>query len=478
MTALEALLIVIIASLFIAIGLTALAVSLLRGLSRDRMAPLFGVFVLLYGIRLMVKSPLLREAIGLAGEWHRFIEDWITYAIPGSAAMFMEVIAAPAYRSILRRVWQADFIYAALAIVADIAVHRHGSALWMNPVVVILNFAIGTVSMIGSTRSNNADRSDRRSRGGMIAAIIGASIFAALAAYETVFRHSPFAHTYSLEPVGMLAFILGLGYFVAERAIERERRLLSLSQELETARKIQQSILPASTPSTPELEIVAHYLPMAEVAGDFYDFMDRGDGKLGVLVADVSGHGVPAAIIASMVKIALAAQADHADNPALVIAGMNHALCGKFELAYVTAAYAFLDPTRRTLTYASAGHPPLLLHRAGGEIESLEEGGLVLGFNPDAAYSTASVNFYPGDRLLLYTDGLLEATDSRGAFYGDARLAENLRAGAGLKLTASVAHIIDDLNAWQGRGMPLTDDVTIVAVALHLGVTSTHPAHQ
>jgi serine phosphatase RsbU (regulator of sigma subunit) len=288
----------------------------------------------------------------------------------------------------------------------------------------------------------------------------------ALAAYETIFRHSPLARVSSLEPIGMLAFVLGLGYFVAERAIRSEQRLFSISQELETARKIQQSILPTMTPSTPDLEIVARYIPMAEVAGDFYDFLDRGDGRLGVLVADVSGHGVPAAIIASMVKIALAAQEDHAEDPARVMAGMNHALCGKFEMAYVTAAYAVLDPTTRRLAYASAGHPPILLHRASGEIEPLKEGGLVLGFDPHASYSTASAQLSPGDRLLLYTDGLLEAADLRGAFFGDAQLFASLRATATLDLIAAVAHLIGDLNAWQGRGSALKDDVTIVAVAL------------
>src|SRR5262249_61661029 len=145
-----------------------------------------------------------------------------------------------------------------------------------------------------------------------------------LAACEAVCRRSPLRTVNCLEPVGMLAFIAGLGYFVAERAIESERRLFSLSKEMETARNIQQSILPAATPSAPGLEIIASYLPMAEVAGDFYDFLDQGGGRLGVLVADVSGHGVPAALIASMVKVAFAAQADHASDPARVIAGMNH----------------------------------------------------------------------------------------------------------------------------------------------------------
>ncbi len=469
MTTLESLLIAIIGAFLVAISLTTFAVSSLRGWSRDRAAPLFGVVVLLYGVRLLVRSTLVWEATGLTETWFRFADDWITYVILAPATMFAEVIAAPAYRTIARRLWQIDLIYAALAIGADIAFRRHGSVLWINPIAVIIHFSLGAALLIGSFRMSPDERLPRQAppaRGGMITAMIGWGIFTVLAAYETIFRRSPLKSVNYLEPVGMLAFIAGLGYFVAQRTIESERRLFSISKEMETARNIQQSILPAATPSAPGLEIIASYLPMAEVAGDFYDFLDDGDGRLGVLVADVSGHGVPAALIASMVKIAFAAQADHATDPARVIAGMNHALCGKFEFAYVTATYAFLDPTRRLLTYASAGHPPILLLRASGEIESLEEGGLVLAFTPDATYLAASVTVNPGDRLLLYTDGLLEAADLRGAFFGDTRLFECLQKTAALDLPASLAHLIGDLNAWRGPNTPLTDDVTLVAVAL------------
>lgn len=118
------------------------------------------------------------------------------------------------------------------------------------------------------------------------------------------------------------------------------------------------------------------------------------------------------------------------------------------------------------LAYVSAGHPPILLLRASGEIESLEEGGLVLAFSPDALYSAASVHVNPGDRLLLYTDGLLKATDHRGAFHGDARLSECLGDTAALDLPSSLAHLIGDLNAWRGPNAPLADDVTLVGVAL------------
>jgi hypothetical protein len=120
MTVPEALLAAIIGAFFVAIGLTAFAVSWLRGWSRDRAAPLFGVFVLLYGVRLLCKSSLVWEATGLPETWFRFTEDWITYAILAPGAMFVEAIAPPAYRTIARRLWQVDLIYAALSIGADI----------------------------------------------------------------------------------------------------------------------------------------------------------------------------------------------------------------------------------------------------------------------------------------------------------------------------------------------------------------------
>jgi sigma-B regulation protein RsbU (phosphoserine phosphatase) len=329
MTSLEALLIAIIGSFLVAIGITALAVSSLRGWSRDRAAPSFGVFVLLYGIRLLCRSQLVWETTGLNETWFRFTDSWITYAILVPAAMFVEAVAAPAFRVIARRLWKIDLVYAALAITADVAVRRPGSVLWVNPIAVVTHFILGTVGLIGSIRARSFEQLQRpgpRASGGIIAAITGGTIFAVFAAYETILLQSPLKRVNSFEPLGMLAFIVGLGYFVAQRAIDSEQRLFAISKELETARGIQQSILPAKTPSIADLQISARYMPMTEVAGDFYDFLDEGDGRVGILVADVSGHGVPAALIASMVKIAFAAQADHASDPAHVITGMNHIL--------------------------------------------------------------------------------------------------------------------------------------------------------
>ena len=190
-----------------------------------------------------------------------------------------------------------------------------------------------------------------------------------------------------------------------------ERQLVAIRHELETAREIQLSILPQSIPQIAGLDIAASYIPMTSVAGDFYDFVvDRRAQRIGILVADVSGHGMPAALIASMLKIAFAAQSGHACDPARVLSGLNQALYGKFQGHYVTAAYALIDTEKQTLRYAGAGHPPLVLRdaRLGERFASVLENGLFLGYFPDVAYTSVEVPFRKGDWLLLYTDGISE----------------------------------------------------------------------
>ena len=138
------------------------------------------------------------------------------------------------------------------------------------------------------------------------------------------------------------------------------RQLIAINIELEMARQIQLSILPRETPKLNGLDIFARYIPMTSVAGDFYDFIIVDDKHVGILIADVSGHGLPSALIASMLQVALSAQAPHASDPVQVLVGLNKALCGKFEHNFVTAAYVYVDLEKKVITYAGAGHPPVL----------------------------------------------------------------------------------------------------------------------
>jgi phosphoserine phosphatase RsbU/P len=245
------------------------------------------------------------------------------------------------------------------------------------------------------------------------------------------------------------------------------RQLLAIQKELETARQIQLSILPTYIPKSHGLDIAARYIPMTAVAGDFYDFIFVDEKHIGILVADVSGHGMPAALIASMLKIAFAAQASLAAEPERVLSGLNQALCGKFQHHYVTAAYAYFDMDRRTLTYAGAGHPPLLLWGPSREgVQDVIENGLFLGKFDFAAYTAIEVPLLPGDRILLYTDGIPETENPAQVAFGDERFRQFLVATQSTSADQFADELLADVSRWSGRGPDedLDDDVTMVAV--------------
>jgi serine phosphatase RsbU (regulator of sigma subunit) len=284
-----------------------------------------------------------------------------------------------------------------------------------------------------------------------------------VAIYGTVSERGLFGTEFDIEPLAMLLFTAALGWFVLTRAREQAYTLVALSRELQVARDIQQSLLPRQMPAASGLRIRGSFLPMSAVAGDFYDVTMQDDGGVVVIVADVSGHGVPAALVASMVKVAFAAEVERYDRPGDILAGINRALTGKFERAYVTACCVAIDESRHTIAYAAAGHPPPLLRRHDGRIERLEEGGIALALLPVAGYTTAEVPFRAGDRLLLFTDGLLEATrGDDGDFFGDAELA---RVVSGMPPSADLSErVLDAHRAWIGNGASLSDDVTLVVV--------------
>ena len=246
------------------------------------------------------------------------------------------------------------------------------------------------------------------------------------------------------------------------------RQLSAIRSELETARQIQLSILPQATPETARLDIAARYIPMSSVAGDFYDFVVIDENRIGVLVADVSGHGMPAALIASMLKIAFAAQSAHACDPAGLLSGLNQALCGKFQGHYVTAAYALIDTKKRALRYAGAAHPPLLLlEHSTGKTRTLLENGLFLGFFPEATYSAVETSFQPGDWALFYTDGITEASDASQEQFGEARLRLFLESHPDSLASHLADSLLNELSLWSVNPAEQEQEDDMTLLALH-----------
>ena len=256
---------------------------------------------------------------------------------------------------------------------------------------------------------------------------------------------------------------------LALRAIREQLalQLLAIQKELETARQIQLSILPSEIPKIEGLDIAARYVPMTSVAGDFYDFIVMDEKHIGILVADVSGHGMPAALIASMLKIALSTQEPHAADPAQMLLGLNQALCGKFQHHYVTAAYLFVDMQKRVLTYAGAGHPPLLLWGGSSEgVRAVMENGMFLGRFPFATYSSVELPLKTGDRVLLYTDGVSETTNPAEVEFGTERFKQFLETDHSTSADHFADRLLEELSRWSARGSAedLDDDITMVAI--------------
>jgi phosphoserine phosphatase RsbU/P len=247
-------------------------------------------------------------------------------------------------------------------------------------------------------------------------------------------------------------------------------QLKTIQGEMDTARQIQLSILPREIPAIKGLDIAARYIPMTSVAGDFYDFIPIDEKRIGILVADVSGHGMPAALISSMLKIALDGQIKCASDPASVLAGLNRALCGKFKGHFVTAAYIFVDTEKQTLRYAGAGHPPLILRdQSAAATREFVENGLFLGFFPEATYTSVDLPFKPGDWGVLYTDGILETTDLSGEEFGVGRFKDFLESNHDLSAGQFVDRFLDELSRWSdaASGREPEDDITLLAIHFH-----------
>jgi len=247
---------------------------------------------------------------------------------------------------------------------------------------------------------------------------------------------------------------------------ELARQLFAIQHELELASVIQLSILPNQLPKIDGLEIATRYLPMSTVSGDFYQFLIVDEKRIGMLVADVSGHGPAAALIASMLRIALAAQLPCATEPAKVLLGLNQALCGKLGHNFVTAAYVFVDMEREVLSYAGAGHPPLLLwSRSSGSTREIEENGLFLGQFSDETYTAVEMPFEAGDRSVLYTDGIPECKNPLEEEFGTTRFMRFMEENHGFGVNEFADALLARLSNWseQPQGQGQRDDMTLVA---------------
>jgi len=250
-------------------------------------------------------------------------------------------------------------------------------------------------------------------------------------------------------------------YLENDRLRRHELERQKMEQQLEIARGMQRMLLPRGAPEHPAFRAVGRNSMARQVGGDYYEFYNFDADRYGLLVADVSGKGVPAALLMTMLKGVITGLPVEQLSPGETLVRLNAAMHNE-ELSdkFVTMAYIICDASRNTLTYASAGHEPLLLLRAGGELESLRSLDLPLGLFPDQTFQSATVPFRPGDVVALYTDGVVEARHGSGEFFEIARLEEVFRANHGRPIDemldaieAAVADFVGDAEQY--------DDLTL-----------------
>ncbi|MCB0190587.1 MAG: SpoIIE family protein phosphatase [Anaerolineae bacterium] len=247
--------------------------------------------------------------------------------------------------------------------------------------------------------------------------------------------------------------------------VKSHDQLMMIEQELTVARRIQQSILPTSVPHLPKLDVQVRYLPMASVGGDYYDFFAVDDQRLGILVADVSGHGVPAALVAAMIKIAFSVQQPNARSASMVLTSMNHVLVDRISKQYLTAAYVYINLATRKLFHASAGHWPLLIWKKQAQaLHQLKPEGFIMGWMAEIDYSSVEFDLEPGDRVLLYTDAIIEARSPAGELFGEDRFHQLIRAGQTLTAAELADSILDHLQNWSKHNGRFEDDLTLIVI--------------
>ncbi len=249
---------------------------------------------------------------------------------------------------------------------------------------------------------------------------------------------------------------------LVEKNAALEKAQAQLKAELEVARSLQLAILPSSFPARPGCAAAARMIPATTMGGDFYDYIELPDGQVGLVIADVSGHGVPAAFFMAVARTNLRELAVHHLDPGECLARTNDALCAQNPLdLFVTVFYCVLDPKTGVLRYANGGHNPPYVRRAAGAVETLSgAGGLVLGAMPGARFPTHTVQLLRGDRLVLFTDGVTEAFNPAEELYGAKRLVDEVHVHGGGTPAALVERICQSVTHFAGT-TPQSDDITL-----------------
>lgn len=444
-----------------------LALTLLPAFYRSGRNPaltIFGAGVAMSGLVTLAPLPSFRALAPLPP----IVWDHMTpigqYFQPVVAFRFVELYWGAGRFAAFRRIWQIHLPFAVIAAGLDIAAGTPAGSMGAHLVLTLIWMTVFALQLVGGgIRRNREDG----------AVIFGAAAVAVVLFHNILSAGGVLPWSIDLLPPATLIFVGCITHSLLVRAFRNERRLAAVEAELETARRFQQSLLPRTPPRVPGGGWAVRYKPMDAVGGDLYDFFPIDGERFGVLLADVTGHGIPAALIASMVKTGAASQTHAAERPADVLAGMNRYLYRQLDGNLVTAVYACVDLAARRVTLANAGHPrPLLLAGGGRSASEAGERGAALGLLPDERYAATDLSLAPGDRLVLYSDGLVEAKAPDGALFEVQRLRSALDGQAALPAETWADHVLEEVTRWVGKpDLALDDDLTLVVLDIPAGDT-------
>jgi phosphoserine phosphatase RsbU/P len=450
---------IILGTIFVFIGLAACSTGAIRRRGGVRIFVWLGTWSAMYGARLLAGSPAVVAAL----------PRWAQIGVPYLDAIFMyqlTVVAALAWLELsigkMRMFFLAVIAAGQVIGVAGIAWFVFtGSNDKLTPYSNLLAACALVVLLTAVAVPKLSARYLALPHRGVLAA--GSLVFAIEALLVHVARPLHLRISSVADSLGFAALLFSFGYVAVRIALGNERRLLSMEKELEIARQLQRSILPTVIPEIRDVRIAAVYESMSAVGGDFYEFVPVDQYRIGFLVADVSGHGVPAALIAAMIKTAMQSVAPCADDPRQVLRGLDRTLSPQLRGQFVSAAYLWLDTQLRRVRYSAAGHPPLLCWREG-ELRRIESNGLLFGVIPGSEYPVYEMPLQPRDRFLLYTDGVTEPENAQGEAFGDHRLEAVVRNNPACAPAELSGRLLREIRDWQPAATSQQDDITLLVV--------------
>ena len=450
---------VVLGTIFLFIGFAACSIAAIRRRSGVRLFIWLGIWSAMYGAGLLIQSRTvvvaLPHSIQIIIPFANTVRSYLTVVVGLSAFLELSLGGVRLFIKIL--------IFAAIAVaLAGIGWFAFGGSdqkfIPYNTVIAVGGLLL-LVPVVAVKKLS--DRFMVLFNRRVLA--FGTLVFALEALWVNLSRSLPYQTPRLLDHLAFAVFLLSFGYAGVQMVSANERRLLSIESELEVARQLQFSILPTDVPEVGNVRIAVAYRPMTAVAGDFYEFIPVDRRRVGFLVADVTGHGVPAALIASMIKVASQSIVTCAHDPREVLRGLNRILFRQLRDQLVSAAYLWLDTDKSEALYSAAGHPPLLRWREG-KLERIESNGVLFGVIADPDYPVCDLPIQSGDRFLLYTDGVIEPENAHGDPFGERRLEEVLRRNQARPPSELSEQLLSEIRLWQPASLDQQDDITLIVI--------------